>query len=89
MADFYQITQENLNKEVEVITLNGNFNGRLHEVGKDVIILHSRGRTGSRRLVIRIETIVAIFRVEFVQRGPFGFMPEEEESFDQGPSESR
>jgi hypothetical protein len=87
-ADFHQIAQEHVNKEVEVITLNGNFNGRLHEVGKDVIFLHSRGRTGALRLVIRIETIVAMHRVEFIQRGPFGFSPSEE-SFDQEPTESR
>jgi len=88
MSDFRQIAQGLVNKEIEVITLNGNFNGRLHEVGNDVIFLHGRGRTGAMNLVIRIETIVAIYKVEFVQRGPFGFMPGEE-SLDHDGSESR
>jgi hypothetical protein len=85
--NFHQIAHDLVNKEVEVITLNGNFNGRLHETGKDVIILHTRGRAGNLRLVIRIEAIVAIFRVEPAPRGPFGFMPEGE--FEQGHSESQ
>ncbi|WP_180960164.1 hypothetical protein [Neobacillus cucumis] len=78
---FHQIAHELLKKEVEVVTLQGNFVGRLLEVGRDVIVLESRGRMRERVLAIRIETIVAIFRVEnFAPRGPFGFNPSEVES---------
>jgi hypothetical protein len=77
---FHQIAHELLKKEVEVVTLQGNFTGRLLEVGRDVIVLESRGRGRERILGIRIETIVAIFRVEnFIPRGPFGFGPVEVE----------
>jgi len=82
--NFHQIAHELLKKEVEVITLQGDFVGRLLEVGRDVIVLESRGRVRPRVLAIRIETIVAIFRVEnMVPRGPFGFGPGET----QGPPE--
>jgi hypothetical protein len=77
---FHHIAHELLKKEVEVITLQGNFVGRLLEVGRDVLVLESRGRGQHRVLGIRIETIVAIFRVENrIQRGPFGFGPGEVE----------
>ncbi|OIK08615.1 hypothetical protein BIV60_25745 [Bacillus sp. MUM 116] len=74
--NFHQIANELLKKEVEITTLQGSFNGRLKAVGSDVVILHSRGRGTPIELTIRIETIVAIFRVEMmVPRGPFGFNP--------------
>jgi len=74
--NFHQIAHELLKKEVEVVTLQGNFVGRLLDVGRDVIVLESRGRVRPRVLAIRIETIVAIFRVENLgPRGPFGFGP--------------
>ena len=75
--NFHQIAHELLNKEVEVVTTQGSFTGRLLEVGRDVLVLESRGRIRSRVLAVRIELIVAIFRVEQVQRGPFGFGPGE------------
>ncbi|MFK9090665.1 hypothetical protein [Bacillus salipaludis] len=75
--NFHQIAHELLKKEVELVTLQGNFNGRLLEVGKDVLVLESRGRIRPRLVAIRIEVIVAIFRVEQMPRGPFGFNPEE------------
>jgi hypothetical protein len=72
--NFHQIAHELLKKEVEVITLQGEFVGRLLDVGRDVIVIESRGRVRPRVLAIRIETIVAIFRVEnIIPRGPFGF----------------
>ncbi|MEH7094359.1 DUF2642 domain-containing protein [Neobacillus vireti] len=88
--NFHQIAHELLKKEVEVVTLQGNFTGRLLEVGRDVIVLESRGRGRNRVLAIRIETIVAIFRVEtFIPRGPFGFGPGEvEESSEHHESSS-
>ncbi|MDR4946943.1 hypothetical protein [Neobacillus cucumis] len=72
--NFHQVAHELLKKEVEVVTLQGNFIGRLLEVGRDIIVIESRGRVRPRVLAIRIETIVAIFRVENITpRGPFGF----------------
>lgn len=73
--NFHQIAHELLEKEVEIVTLQGNFTGKLLEVGKDVLVLESRGRIRPRILGVRIEVIVAIFRVEQMQRGPFGFSP--------------
>ncbi|MGG1401572.1 hypothetical protein ABE288_27700 [Bacillus salipaludis] len=75
--NFHQIAHELFKKEVEVVTLQGSFNGRLKTVGSDVVILHSRGRGVPMDLAIRIEAIVAIFRVEMIPRGPFGFNPME------------
>ncbi|MEH7414563.1 DUF2642 domain-containing protein [Neobacillus drentensis] len=88
--NFHQIALELLKKEVEVVTLQGNFVGRLLDVGRDVIVLESRGRVRHRVLAIRIETIVAIFRVETIgPRGPFGFGPGEPgESHDHEESSS-
>ncbi|WP_160718845.1 hypothetical protein [Bacillus sp. USDA818B3_A] len=78
--DFHEVAHELLKKEVEVVTLQGNFVGRLLEVGRDVIVLETRGRVSLRVLAIRIETIVAIFRVENLgPRRPFGFGPGEGE----------
>ncbi|MFZ7944462.1 MULTISPECIES: hypothetical protein [Bacillaceae] len=78
--NFHQIAHELLKKEVEIVTLQGTFTGRLLEVGRDVLVLESRGRMRQRLLAVRIDVIVAIFRVEQMPRGPFGFTPEE---FDQ------
>jgi len=78
--NFHQIAHELLKKEVEIVTLQGNFTGRLLEVGKDVLVLESRGRIRPRLLAVRIEVIVAISRIEHMPRGPFGFTPEEFES---------
>ncbi|EKN70824.1 hypothetical protein BABA_03134 [Neobacillus bataviensis LMG 21833] len=76
---FHQIAHELLKKEVEINTLQGTFTGRLLEVGKDVLVIESRGRMRQRLLAVRIDVIMAIFRVEQMPRGPFGFMPEEVE----------
>jgi hypothetical protein len=88
--NFHHIAHELIKKEVEVVTLQGNFVGRLLEVGRDVLVIESRGRIQNRLLGIRIETIVAIFRVENrIPRGPFGFGPGEvEESSDHHESSS-
>lgn len=90
---FHQIAHQLLKKEVEVITVQGNFNGRLIEVGKDIIIVESRGRIRHVLLTIRIETIVAIFRSEPMPRGPFGFNPgddgREHEEHESSSSERR
>lgn len=72
---FHQIVLEHLEKEVEVITLQGNYSGRLTHAGKDVIVIHSRGRGFPMNLAIRIDTIVGIYRMEFAPRDPFGFNP--------------
>ncbi|WP_040209297.1 hypothetical protein [Neobacillus jeddahensis] len=74
---FHQIAHELLKKEVEIVTVQGTFTGRLLEVGKDVLVLESRGRIRPRLVAVRIDVIVAIFRVEQFQRGPFGFNAEE------------
>ncbi|ETI66377.1 DUF2642 domain-containing protein [Neobacillus vireti] len=76
-TNFHQIAHELLNKDVEVITLRGDFSGRLINVGTDVIVLERRGRFRPVNLAIRIETIVLIYRAEPMPRGPFGFAPEE------------
>jgi hypothetical protein len=76
-VSFHQLAHDLLRKEVEVVTLQGTFSGRLDEVGKDIIVLETRGRGRSMAVAIRIETIVAIFRVEQMPRGPFGFNPQE------------
>ncbi|MEH7302988.1 hypothetical protein [Neobacillus drentensis] len=76
--NFHQLAHELLKREVEVVTLQGTYTGRLLEVGQDVIVLETRGRMRSTLVAIRIETIVALFRVEHMQRrGPFGFNQEE------------
>jgi len=72
---FDHVAHEHLNKEVEIITVQGNFAGRIEEIGKDFLILHSRSRGFPINIAIRIEAIVAIFRVEQIPRGPFGFNP--------------
>jgi hypothetical protein len=72
---FHQIAHELLKKDVEVITVQGNFNGRLIEVGRDIIIVESRGRIRHVNLIIRIDKIVAIFLSAPMPRGPFGFNP--------------
>ncbi|MCL6570110.1 MAG: DUF2642 domain-containing protein [Bacillus sp. (in: Bacteria)] len=71
--NFHQIATELLKKDVEVVTLQGKFSGRLLEVGKDVLVLESRGRVRPFFIAVRIETIVVIHRVEQLHRGPFGF----------------
>ncbi|MFJ7726636.1 hypothetical protein ACIQXV_10760 [Neobacillus sp. NPDC097160] len=86
--NFHQIAHELLKKEVELVTLQGNFTGRLLEVGNDVLVLESRGRIRPRLVAIRIEVIVAIFRVEQMPRGPFGFNPPEELNAEQDQHES-
>ncbi|MEO2074066.1 MAG: hypothetical protein ABGX20_01420 [Bacillus sp. (in: firmicutes)] len=79
--NFHQLAHELIKREVEVVTLQGTFTGRLLEVGSDVIVLETRGRMRSTIVAIRIETIVALFRVEQHRpRGPFGFSPEEFEN---------
>lgn len=76
--NFHQLAHELLKREVEVVTLQGTYTGRLLEVGQDVIVLETRGRMRSTLVAIRIETIVALFRVEHMpRRGPFGFNQDE------------
>ncbi len=72
---FNQLSHDLLDKEVEVITLQGDFRGRLLDVGRDVIVLETRMRPRPLRLNIRIEAIVAIYRAEApaMPRGPFDF----------------
>jgi hypothetical protein len=72
---FHHVAHEHLSKEVEIITVQGTFNGRIEEIGGDFLILHTRGRGFPLNIAIRIEAIVAIFRVEHFPRGPFGFNP--------------
>ena len=70
--DFSSFANSLLNKEVEVITSQGTYSGTLLEVGRDVIILQSRINGMSTHLAIRIELIVAIFRLPTGhQGGPF------------------
>lgn len=72
---FNQLSHDLLEKEVEVITLQGDFTGRLLDVGKDVIVLETRMRQRPLRVNIRIEAIVAIYRSEtpIMPRSPFDF----------------
>ncbi|MCM3567769.1 hypothetical protein [Neobacillus mesonae] len=73
---FHQVAGELVHHEVIVVTRQGNFEGKLLSVGTDVIVLEDR-RLGGRpvKLFIRIEEVVAIYRAERRQMGPFGFMP--------------
>jgi hypothetical protein len=80
--NFHQIATELLKKDIEVFSLQGKFSGRLLEVGKDVLVLESRGRVRPFYLAVRIETIVALHRVEQMHRGPFSFDTEEIDSAD-------
>lgn len=72
---FHVIAQDHLKKEVEVVTVQGTYTGRLLFIGKDFIVLESRGRMREVEIAIRIEFIVAIFKVESFPRGAFGFGP--------------
>ncbi|MBS4211179.1 DUF2642 domain-containing protein [Neobacillus rhizophilus] len=79
---FHQFAHELVNEEVNVVTTQGNFEGRLLLVGSDIIVLQNR-MAARRRIIIRILEIVALFRAEIRPTGPFGFMgaaPELEES---------
>lgn len=71
--NFYHNGQELLENEVEVITSQGNFSGKLLELGKDVIIIESRIGQRPTRLIIRLDEVVAIYRVDPFPRGPFDF----------------
>lgn len=70
---FVQISRQLLDKEVEVITIQGSFEGILVEVGSDVIVLERRRGQRPLRVIIRIEAIVALHRLEIMPRGPFNF----------------
>lgn len=70
---FHHHCHEYVNKDVEVITLQGTFEGRVIEVSRDVLIIESRMPGRSGRSLVRIESIVAISPVEIVPRGPFDF----------------
>lgn len=72
---FHHKAHEHVEKEIEVITLQGNFTGRLIEVQGDILVLETRGRMRPVILFIRIETVVAIYQVEPMPMGPFGFNP--------------
>lgn len=73
--NLHHMCHEHLDLEVEVITVNGEFSGKLVDIGKDAIILESsRMRPQPMRIFIRIETIVAIYRIDLpVPHGPFDF----------------
>lgn len=74
-ALFHEFALDHLNEEVNVVTTQGNFEGRLLKVGNDVIILTNRAVRRPVKVLIRIEEIVALYRAELAPRGPFGFMP--------------
>ncbi|MEH7110051.1 MULTISPECIES: DUF2642 domain-containing protein [Bacillaceae] len=75
---FHQLAHEHLKEEVNVVTTQGSFEGRLLHVGTDIIVLENRMmRQRPLRLIIRIAEIVVLFRAELAPRGPFGFMPQE------------
>lgn len=82
---FHQVAGELIHHEVIVITRQGNFEGKLLSVGKDVIVIENH-RLGGRpvKLFIRIEEVVAIYRAERRPIGPFGFMPMGEEFEESG-----
>lgn len=75
---FNQIAQEYLNEEVEIVTLQGNFSGRMLSVSQDTIILENRMRGRPLKVMIRIETIVALYRLNIMPRGFFDFPMENE-----------
>ncbi|MBS4208680.1 hypothetical protein [Bacillus sp. FJAT-50079] len=59
-------------KEVEVITFDGTYTGRLLSVGSDSIFVETTIQGRSVQLAIRISFIVALFQlVPSTRRGPF------------------
>lgn len=74
-ALFHEFAHDHLNEDVNVVTTQGNFEGKLLKVGSDVIILSNRAVSRPTKVLIRIEEIVALYRAELAPRGPFGFMP--------------
>lgn len=81
---FYYYAHEHVNEEVNVITTQGSFEGRLLSVGKDVILIQNRMVPRPLKIIIRIEEIVALHRAELGPRGPFGFMPRTNELDESG-----
>lgn len=82
---FHHFALEHVNEEVNVITTQGSLEGRLLNVGRDVILLQNRMGPRPLRFIIRIEEIVALHRAELGPRGAFGFMPRPE--FEESSSE--
>ncbi len=77
---FHQVAGELLDHEVNVITRQGNFEGKLLSVGTDVLVMQNQVLGGRPvKLFIRIEEVIAIYRSEQRPVGPFGFMPIGEE----------
>lgn len=76
---FLQLANHYVNKNVEIITTQRNFHGRLLSVGKDVVVLQEAMPMRPVEFGIRIDQIVAITREDQRPRGPFGFMPQEME----------
>ena len=73
-TDFLSNARELISEEVEVITSEGTYTGTLLSVGSDVIILRTRIRGRIVQLLIRIASIVALFRLIVTERrNPFGF----------------
>ncbi|MDP4084097.1 MAG: hypothetical protein Q8934_05715 [Bacillota bacterium] len=86
---FYQGAHPYLNKQVEIITTQGTFSGKLLSISQDVVILQSMMRMRPRDIVIRVEQIVALYREEQMPRGPFDFMPQEPEIEESEESQER
>ncbi|WP_042355844.1 DUF2642 domain-containing protein [Bacillus rubiinfantis] len=77
--NFHEAASELLHHEVNVLTTQGNFEGKLLSVGTDVLVLENHFLGGHPvKLFIRIEEIVALYRAERRPAGPFGFMPMDE-----------
>lgn len=76
---FHQIACEYIDEEVNVITRQNTFEGKLLSVGRDVLVLHNKRGGLPFKLFVRIEEVVALYRSEPIPRGPFGFFPQQEQ----------
>lgn len=77
---FHHLAHQYLNKNVEIITTQGEFNGELLSVHKDIVILRSFLRMRNQlEIIIRIDQIVAFFHEEQFQRDLFNMMPHQVE----------
>jgi len=72
---FQHFTQKYLEEEVTIITKQGTYDGRLLDVGTDVLVIENRRGPRPLKLIIRIGEIVVIHLSELTPIRAFGFMP--------------
>lgn len=70
-SDFIQFAHRLLGDEVQVVTTVGPYFGKLKFVGDDVLGLKTHMGGNQERVVIRIEEVVALFKIQHDGRGHF------------------